>query len=172
MKYVTFETMRLKPMLKYLTAIFVFSAVVHAETRLYGLASIGEAPYQELSDVGGSTPVPQSGISAEFSCRYLTPFAKTLLGYYNHGLFAEEYIGVQLGAEIFRLKPALTFGAGIQSANEKRFTLGDDFNTIRRTYFPYGFGTRLDIFDKIYGEWDWRMGGYPWWKLEFGYRLF
>jgi hypothetical protein len=153
-------------------ALLFFCSIAHAGPSIYGLVSVGEAPYSHLSDVGQSIAVPQFGICAEVSGKYITPFSKTLLGYYNHGVFAEEYLGLQVGAKIFRTKPALTFGAGIQSANEKRFTIGDEFETIRRTYFPYGFGARLDVFDKIYGEWDWRVNGYPWWKLEFGYRLF
>ena len=159
-------------MRKLLFALLFYCSIAHASASIYGLVSIGEAPYSYLSDVGQSTAVPQFGINAAWDNRYLTPFTKTLLGYYNHGIIAEQYLGVQVGASIFRVKPALTFGAGIQSANEKRFTFGDEFKTIRRTYFPYGFGGRLDVFDKVYGEWDWRVNGYPWWKLEFGYKLF
>lgn len=145
---------------------------VGADVRIFGLASVGEAPFQQLSDVGGSAAVPQCGLSAEYSTEYLTPYSKTILGYYNHGIFAEEYVGIQLGVEAFRLKPALTVGTGVQSANEKRFTFGDEYRTARKVYFPFGFGARLDAFEKVYGEWDWRVNGYPWWKVEFGYRIF
>ena len=103
---------------------------------------------------------------------YLSPYSKSLIGYYNHGFFFEEYIGIQVGAQVLWIKPALTFGAGVQSANEKVFTVGDEFETHRKIYFPLGFGARLDVCEKVFGEWDWRVDGYPWWKLEFGYRLF
>lgn len=148
-----------------------FAITAQAEWRLYGLASLGEAPFRMLSDVGGSTAVPQTGVSIEYGTKFLTPFSKASVGYYNHGLFAEEYVGVQAGAAISWLKPSLTFGKGIQIANEKEYTLGDEFETNRKVYYPWGFSARLDAFERVYGEWDWRVEGFPWWKLEFGLRL-
>ncbi len=157
---------------KHLILIFALCTAAFSSPRLYGLVSIGEAPFKPISDIGGSTPVFQTGISLEYRTTYLSPYSKSLIGYYNHGLFLEEYFGIQLGAKIRWIKPAITFGTGIQSANEKQFTLGDEFETNRKIYFPFGFGARLDAFEKIFGEWDWRVNGYPWWKLEFGYRMF
>ena len=155
-------------------AILIYLVLVSrilAESRLYLLASGGEAPYRPISDVGGSIGLYQTGIAIDYHTRFLTPYSKTTLGYYNHGIFAEQYVGLQLGVETYLVKPSITLGAGIQSSNEKEFTFGDDYRTKRATYTPYGYGLRVDALQRIYGEWDWRVNGYPWWKLEIGYRL-
>jgi hypothetical protein len=143
------------------------------------MVSAGEAPYKQYSDVGGTTVLPQAGINIGYSTRFLTPYAKAGLGYYNHGLYAEAYAGLQAGFQFGRLKPSLTVGQGLQSTNRKEFLPEDeplppgekDYALDRRTYTPFGIGARLDAFEKVYGEFEGRVDGQPMWKIEFGYRI-
>ncbi len=151
-------------------AISVVSAA--AEIRVYGFASVGEAPFQPSYDMGGSGPLPQFGVDMEFGATYLSPYSKFSIGKYNHGLMIEKYLGIQIGLPVFQIKPSITFGVGVQSFNRKRFTQGNEYTLIRETHTPFGFGARMDVMGKLYGEWDWRINGYPWWKIEIGYRLF
>lgn len=170
--------MRFRFLLGLISAVTVCSAAPR-EWPVYALVSGGEAPYREASDLAMNTAIFQAGIGAGYRMRYLTPYVEAGLGKYNHGLFAEAYAGLQAGFDIAWLRPSLTVGRGVQSANDKRFNwgemdapaVGEEYTLTRKSYYPNGLGVRLDIFDKAYGEWEGRVEGYPMWKLEFGYRI-
>jgi hypothetical protein len=146
---------------------------LRAQPRAYLMGSLGEAPMSPASDIGGSGALPQAGASLEYPTRFLTPYLKAGIGRYNQGAFFEGYLGIQAGAQVHRFKPSLTFGIGAQSFNRKEFAWeSDDYRLIRESHLPTGFGIRLDAWERCYGEWEIRNEGMPWWKLEFGYRVF
>lgn len=151
--------------------LLCFSSL-RSETRLYGLASLGETPSSTASDMVASDIFFQTGISLEYSRKHVTPFAKTIGGYLDRGLFLEQYLGLQLGYNVRRFKPAITSGVGIQSVNEGHYDENEEFQTQRKLLPIFGLGLRLDAWERIYLEWDSRFLGYPWWKLELGMRIF
>ena len=117
-------------------------------------------------------------------CRMSRPetllYAKAGFGYYYQRLYAEAYGGLQAGYPFGWLKPSLTFGIGLQSCNRKHFNYGEgdppapgvsEYTRKRRTFTPFGYGARLDAFDKVYGEFEGRVEGRPMWKIELGYRI-
>lgn len=148
--------------------------LAHSNPQMFLLASAGEAPYQPIHDESGSTILPQAGVGIAHSFPWLTPYSETTLGYYNQRLLAEQFFGLQLGHAFAFAKPSITLGAGIQTAVHRKYTVfeGDDFERQRKWHFPFGFGLRLDLFEKVYGELEARGFGYPMWKFELGWRVF
>lgn len=167
------RVIRVKNFMKLVSVLFVLALNAWSEINTYLFGSLGEAPYQPAFDIGQSTVVPQAGIEFEYRNKYATPFVEASIGRYNHGPIFEGYVGLQLGLDIQWIRPSLLFGAGIQSVNLKEFPYfeSDIYRTERNLHTPFGIGCRAEIASLFYAELDTRIDGYPWWKIELGYRI-
>lgn len=146
---------------------------VEAQLNTFVFGSLGESPYKPSVDIEQSTAIPQVGFRLEYRAGHFSPYSKTSIGHYNHGLLFEEFLGINAGLDVNVIRPSISMGIGVLSANEKRFPIfeSDEYRTKRKFYFPVGFGIRADVFNIVYAELDARINGYPWWKVELGYKL-
>jgi hypothetical protein len=140
------------------------------------IGSLGEASFNQASDLGGSTVLPQTGFSLDYRTKYLTPYLDLTVGWYNHGPHLEGWAGAHAGYPIGWFKPGITLGRGVQSSNDKRWDRNEEYYLVRRTRQPWGAGLRADLFDRLFFEFEQRGGSTddfaPWWRLKSGYRIF
>lgn len=71
--------------------------------------SLGEAPYRQISDVVGSTVVPQAGLQAGWFMEYGGPFVEASVGRYNAGGLYEGSLGLMAGADVWKVRPGDAF---------------------------------------------------------------
>lgn len=146
---------------------------IKAEMNTYVFGSLGEAPYLHSYDQSQTTVVPQLGFKLEYRAGHFSPYSKTSIGQYNHGILFEEYLGINAGLDLNGIRPSISMGIGVLTGNDKWFPYfeSDEYRTRRTLYFPFGVSIRADVFRIVYAELDTRINGYPWWKIEVGYKL-
>lgn len=136
--------------------------------------SLGEAPYNHASDMGGTAIMPLAGLG--FGCEpwaWLRLGVLGQMGRYNHASVSEILSEVSTGHTIGWIRPELHAQWGMQSLRERKFT-GEEGETLvqrRRWDQVQEIGMQVWLLDALGAGLFARREGMPMWRFELSYRM-